>query len=53
MHKALWKMVKDSNMCYVHTHTHMYEHQVYEYKPFLYIMFHRPIFREKIVANYY
>ena len=28
MHKALWKMVKDSNMC-AHTHTHMHAHQVY------------------------
>ena len=44
MHKALWKMVKDSNMC-AHTHTHACTSSIYAHtKAHIHIMFHRPVF---------
>ena len=44
MHKALWKMVKDSNMC-THTHTHACTSSIYAHtKAHIHIMFHRPVF---------
>ena len=57
MHKTLWKMVKDSNMCvrvHTHTYTHTHAHHVYIHAlRHTYILCFLGLFSSKqIVANY-